>query len=106
MTAMYNPPHPGEFIKETYLLPFNLSERAVAERLGVSPSTFNRLIKENHSISPEMALRLSAVLGRSPESWLHMQDKYNLWQAERSVDFKALIPFNFDELDENSSHAN
>ncbi len=42
--AMYNPPHPGEFIKEIYIQPFALSARKVAESLQVSPSTFNRLL--------------------------------------------------------------
>lgn len=42
---MHNPPHPGEFIKETYIEPLNISLRAVAEKLDVSPSTFSRLIK-------------------------------------------------------------
>ena len=84
--AMHNPPHPGEFIKEVYLVPYNISSRQVAEKLKVSPSTFNRLIKGESNISPEMALRLSKTLGRSPESWLSMQDAYNLWHAKRNVD--------------------
>ena len=65
---MHDPPHPGEFIKEVYLTPFNISSRKVAQKLKVSPSTFNRLIQGKSSISPEMALRLSKTLGRSPES--------------------------------------
>ncbi len=84
--TLYNPPHPGEFIKEVYLSPFDISSRKVAEKLKVSPSTFNRLIKGENNISPEMALRLSKTLGRSPESWLSMQDAYNLWHAKKNVD--------------------
>ncbi|SDU66431.1 HigA family addiction module antitoxin, partial [Desulfobacula phenolica] len=72
--AMYNPPHPGEFIKDVYLEPLEVSPRSVALRLKVSPSTFSRLIKGQSAISPGMALRLSKCLGRSPESWLLMQD--------------------------------
>ena len=82
---MHNPPHPGEFIREVYLEPLNVSFRSVAEKLKVSPSTFHRLIKGQSSISSEMALRLSKTLGRSPESWLAMQDNYNLWQAKQRV---------------------
>ncbi|NOY72356.1 MAG: HigA family addiction module antidote protein [Gammaproteobacteria bacterium] len=84
--TMHNPPHPGEFIKEVYLSPFDISSRKVAEKLKVSPSTFNRLIKGENNVSPEMALRLSKTLGRSPESWLSMQDAYNLWHAKKNVD--------------------
>jgi addiction module HigA family antidote len=82
---MYNPPHPGEFIREVYLEPLNVSFRLVAEKLKVSPSTFHRLIKGQSNISSEMALRLSKTLGRTPESWLAMQDNYNLWQAKQRV---------------------
>ncbi len=90
--AMYNPPHPGEFIKEVYLEPLGVSPRSVALRLKVSPSTFSRLIKGQSAISPGMALRLSRCLGRSPESWLHLQDSYDLWQAEQNVDLAGIKP--------------
>ena len=90
--AMYNPPHPGEFIKEVYLEPLDVSPRRVALRLKVSPSTFSRLLKGQSRISPEMALRLSRCLGRSPESWLVMQDNYDLWQARQKVDLAGIEP--------------
>jgi|TARA_R100000027_G_scaffold66382_1_gene62213 addiction module HigA family antidote len=77
------PPHPGEFILATYMEPFGLSCRYLAGRLDVSPSTLNRLLKQQSGISPEMALRLSKALGRTPESWLAMQDVYNLWVASK-----------------------
>ena len=89
---MYNPPHPGEFIKEVYLEPLEISPRRVALRLKVSPSTFSRLLKGQSRISPEMALRLSKCLGRSPESWLVMQDNYDLWQARQKVDLAGIEP--------------
>lgn len=82
---MYNPPHPGEFILATYMEPFSLSCRYLAGRLDVSPSTLSRVLKLQSGISPEMALRLSKALGRTPESWLAMQDIYDLWVAGKSV---------------------
>jgi addiction module HigA family antidote len=82
---MYNPPHPGEFIREVYLEPYGISFRTVAAKLNVAPSTFNRLINGQSSISSEMALRLSKTLGRSPESWLIMQNNYNLWHARQKL---------------------
>jgi len=88
--TMHNPPHPGEFIKEVYLSPFDISSRKVTEKLKVSPSTFNRLIKGENNVSPEMALRLSKTLGRSPESWLSMQGAYNLWHAKKNVDLREV----------------
>lgn len=83
---MYNPPHPGEFIKEVYLEELGISERLVAQKLKVSPSTLNRLIQGKSSLTPEMALRLSKTLGRTPESWLAMQDKYSLWVTGKEID--------------------
>jgi addiction module HigA family antidote len=82
---MHNPPHPGEFITEVYLVPNNLSGRELAANLGVSASTLNRILTGTSAVSPEMALRLSKALGRSPESWLAMQSNYDLWQARRRV---------------------
>ena len=83
--SMHNPPHPGEFIKATYLEPFDISGRHLAAKLNVAASTLNRVLKLQSGISPEMALRLSIALGRSPESWLAMQDAYDLWMAKKKV---------------------
>ncbi len=93
--AMHNPPHPGEFIREIYLEPFELSARSLAESLGVSASTLNRLLNARSGISPEMALRLSAALGRSPESWLALQDSYDLWHARKSMDLSKVQKVEF-----------
>ena len=82
---MHNPPHPGEFIREVYLEPLGISYRTVAAKLKVAPSTFNRLINGQSNISSEMALRLSKTLGRSPESWLIMQNNFNLWHARQRL---------------------
>jgi len=89
---MHKPPHPGEFIQEVYLTPLNISYRSVAQKLKVSPSTFLRLIKGQSSMSPKMALRLSKGLGRTPETWLAMQNNYNLWHARQSVNLDEIEP--------------
>jgi addiction module HigA family antidote len=81
--AMYNPPHPGEFINDVYLEPNKVSGRELAAALGVSPSTLNRLLNGSTGVSPAMALRLSKSLGRSPESWLAMQSNHDLWNARK-----------------------
>ncbi len=83
--TMHNPPHPGEFIVATYMEPFDLSCRFLATNLDVAASTLNRVLKSQSGVSPEMALRLSKSLGRSPESWLAMQHNYDLWQAKKKV---------------------
>ena len=93
--AMHNPPHPGTFIQEVYLSQTDMSCRSVALRLGVSPSTFLRLVKGQSGVSPEMAIRLSRGLGRSPESWLAMQDNYDLWHARQKLDIDDVEPIHF-----------
>lgn len=87
---MHNPPHPGEFIQETYMEPFSLSCRFLAEKLDVAASTLNRILKQQSGVSPEMALRLSKALGRSPQSWLAMQDAYDLWSARQTVELSRV----------------
>ncbi|NNE58581.1 MAG: HigA family addiction module antidote protein [Hellea sp.] len=94
--AMHNPPHPGEFIQQIYLDPFELSVRSMAESLGVSPSTLNRIINAQSGVSPEMALRLSKALGRSPESWLAMQHNYDLWHAKKNTDLSDVEKVKFE----------
>lgn len=82
----HNPLHPGEFIKRVYLEPFNLSSNELARKLKVSGAQVSRLLNSKSDMSPAMALKLSKVLGRSPESWLVMQDNFNLWQARKIID--------------------
>lgn len=94
--AMHNPPHPGEFIQGVYLEPFGLSCRELATKLGVAASTLNRILKGLSGISPEMALRLSKAIGRSPESWLAMQDNYDLWVAKQSVNLREVSRVKFE----------
>jgi len=93
--TMHNPPHPGEFIRSVYLEPFGMSARTLAESLGVAPSTLNRVITGKSGISAEMALRLSMALGRSPESWLAMQDHYDLWQTMQHAKFDNVRHIDF-----------
>ena len=93
--GMHNPPHPGEFIRDTYIAPYDMSIRTLAESLGVSPSTLTRLINGQSGISPGMALRLSKALGRSAESWLAMQYNYDLWHAKKNTDLSEVQKVKF-----------
>lgn len=93
--TMHNPPHPGAFIQEVYLVPNGISCRELALKLGVAASTLNRILNQTSGVSPEMALRLSKALGRLPESWLTMQDNYDLWQARQTVDLEKVGKIEF-----------
>ena len=94
--TMHNPPHPGEFIRETYIDPFDISIRSLAESLGVASSTLARIVSMRSGISPEMALRLSKALGRSAESWLAMQHNFDLWQAKKTADLSDVQKVQFE----------
>ncbi len=92
----FNPPHPGGVIERTYIEPFTeVTATSIARELGVSKSTFSRLLAGKSDISPEMAVRLSAVLGRSAESWLALQDNYDLWKARKTVNTDELQRIQF-----------
>lgn len=89
MANMHNPPHPGELIKEA-MEALDISARKLALALDVAPSTVQRLISGKSDMSPEMAIRLSAVIGSSEHVWMGMQDAYDLWHAKQKIDVSRL----------------
>ena len=82
-TRMHNPPHPGEVLQDTVLAEGRISVSELAAKLGVSRVALSRVVNAKAAISADMALRLSAALGTSAESWLQMQAAYDLWQASK-----------------------
>lgn len=80
----------------TYIEPYGISCRKLANHLDVAASTLRRVIKGQSSISPEMALRLAKFVGRSPESWLTMQDHYDLWKAKKVTKLNNVRPLKWD----------
>ena len=95
----HKPPHVGGLIYRTYIEPFDeISANKIAGALGVARSTFSRLINGVSDLSPEMAVRLSAVLGGSAESWIRLQESYDLWKARENVDTKNLNRIDFDAV--------
>ncbi len=91
----HNPMHPEAFIKRVYLEPFDIGAKELANKLQVSESVMSRIINGKGSVTPTMALKLSKVVGRSPESWLSMQDNYDLWAARQEVDLSAFKALEF-----------
>ncbi len=95
----HNPPHVGGLIYRTYIEPFDdISANKIADALGVARSTFSRLINGVSDLSPEMAVRLSVVLGGSAESWIRLQENYDLWKAREIIDTKNLTRIDFDAV--------
>ncbi len=90
MMEMFNPPHPGEIIKELCLEPLGLTVTRAAAALGVSRKTLSAIVNGQAGISPEMAIRLSMAFDTSAESWLNQQAQYDLWLVrQRQQDFKV-----------------
>ncbi|MBK8430644.1 MAG: HigA family addiction module antidote protein [Chloroflexi bacterium] len=81
---MYNPPHPGEILKELCLEPLGLTITQATEALDVSRKTLSAILNGRAGISPEMAIRLSLAFDTSAESWLNQQAQYDLWQARQN----------------------
>ena len=87
---MHNPPHPGEIIRELCVEPLGLTVTDAAKALGVTRKTLSTLLNGRAGVSPEMAIRLSKVFGRTPEGWLRLQLQFDLWRVEQSIDVKGL----------------
>lgn len=73
--------HPGEALREEFLVPLNLSAGAVARAIGVPRTHVERLAAEQVDLSPDTALRLARFFGTSPELWMNIQGRYALESA-------------------------
>ena len=85
------PTHPGKIIKEDYLMPLSITIKDMALNLGVSRKTLSKIVNEKGSVSPEMALRLSRAFDTTPDLWLNLQKKYDLWIAEHTSNNWLLV---------------
>ncbi len=83
MNTRRKPTHPGEILREDVIKPIGLTVTESAKRLGVTRKTLSALINCKASMSPEMAVRVAKATKTSPESWLYMQAKLDLWLAEK-----------------------
>jgi len=83
MNSRRRPTHPGEVLREDVIKPLGLTVTEAAKRLGVTRKTLSALINCKASMSPEMAVRVSKATRTSPESWLYIQAKLDLWLAQQ-----------------------
>lgn len=84
MMTKRKPTHPGEILLEDVIKPLGLSVAEAAKDLGVSRKTLYELINGKSSLSPQMAVRIGEATNTSPESWLGMQTKLDLWEATKN----------------------
>lgn len=89
--------HPGEILKEDYLAPLQMSVNALAKALHVTPSRINDIVLGRRGITPDTALRLARYFGGDAQSWLNLQQAYDLKVAEKSIlktILKTVTPLN------------
>jgi addiction module HigA family antidote len=79
---VHPPIHPGEMLREEFLVPLGMTPYALARRLNVPRTRVERLVREETGLTPDTALRLARFFGSTPEFWLNMQLRYDLARAE------------------------
>ena len=79
------PLHPGEVLREEFLVPLALSPGALAKAMGVPRTRVERIAAETSGITADTALRLSRALGTSAQLWLNLQNRYDIETAERTI---------------------
>jgi antitoxin HigA-1 len=92
MTLLKNPSHPGEVLKELYLVPLNLSAIALAQKLHVPRTRIERLVKGETAVSADTAMRLARVFSTTPEYWMNMQRAWDLARAREVIDVSDIAP--------------
>jgi addiction module HigA family antidote len=76
------PIHPGEILREEYMIPLGLSSNALAHALGVTPARINDIVRERRGITADTALRLARYFRTDAQSWINLQASYDLRVAE------------------------
>ncbi len=76
------PTHPGEMLREEFLLPMNITQRELADAIHVPYQRINELVNKKRGVTPSTALRLSKFFGVSPDFWLSLQMRSELFKAQ------------------------
>ncbi len=79
------PVHPGEVLKQDFMVPLGLSDTGLARAIGVTPARVNEIVRGRRGITAETALRLARYFGTDPNSWMNLQTFYELALAERDA---------------------
>jgi addiction module HigA family antidote len=82
MSKKLKPIHPGEILREEYMIPFRLSSNALARALNVTAARINEIVRERRRISADTALRLARYFNTDVQSWINLQANYDLQCAE------------------------
>ncbi|MGZ8846475.1 MAG: HigA family addiction module antitoxin [Pyrinomonadaceae bacterium] len=88
------PTHPGEMLREEFLSPMEIDERGLSESIHVPCQYIKEIIADQKSITPSIALRLAKYFGMSPDFWMNLQLRWDLYQTQQaeSEDLDAIRP--------------
>ncbi|HEU0168099.1 MAG TPA: HigA family addiction module antitoxin [Chloroflexota bacterium] len=79
------PTHPGEMLLEEFLKPLGLTQADAARRMGITTNRMNELVRGKRGVTADTALRLARLLGTSPEIWLDLQGRWDLYHAAKRL---------------------
>ena len=85
MVGYRKPTHPGEILREDVIKLLDITVAEAARRLGIARKDLSALLNCKASMNPDMAVRISRATRTTPESWLYMQAKLDLWNAEQKL---------------------
>ncbi len=86
MIPKNNPIHPGAILREEFLVPLEIPQTKLAERLGISLQRVNEICTGKRGITPETAWLLGAVFDNTPQFWMNLQAMYDLARARKNID--------------------
>jgi antitoxin HigA-1 len=97
------PTHPGEMLREEFLLPLGIAAEEFAERIRVPAAVIEELLAERGTVTPDLALRLARALGTSAEFWLNGQmvwDLYHALRAPEAAEIEHVVPLPLNSSDD------
>ncbi|HUB91668.1 MAG TPA: HigA family addiction module antitoxin [Dyella sp.] len=77
--------HPGEILREEFMIPLELSSNALANAISVTPARINDIVRKRRGITADTALRVARYFGADAQSWLNLQQHYELACAQREI---------------------
>jgi antitoxin HigA-1 len=84
--------HPGEVLREEYLVPLGLSARALAKELDVPANRLTEIIRGTRDVTADTAIRLGRYFRTDPRFWLNLQAAHDLSKAEQVHSYKKIVP--------------
>src|SRR5215217_1739995 len=84
------PTHPGEVLAEEFLVPLGLTQVELARRIGVPLHRVNQIVRGRRAVTPDTALRLARLFGNTPDLWLNLQQRWNVYRALQSPEARRI----------------